>query len=373
MRKFLILGILILMAGLTACNRGGGTNDPINPQIQVAFHDVPYPTEENLRIGYTLKTWEYEQDGLDLQEIQVLNAATGQELYRIGKAELPRIYKSPLASPYFTVDTLTNYYISIQLPIPLTDTPPSTVFHRLVFRNVNDGSTTVAEGGAFSPRLNESPVAIAPPLKGENINFINLSTNGYHFYIMLFVNGELYRSERFAFDTMEVSSDLQQADNGGNPNLNSSYFNYGKPLYAVADGVVVHLQDGRPENNGSAHDAVLSSADEYGGNYLVLDIGNGRYAFYCHCIPNSFTVSLGDRVKEGDQVARLGNSGNSDAPHLHFHIADSPNLWYSKGLPFVFKRFTRTGTYVYPGPGTPSTPETFTNRAMENNAVVTLE
>jgi len=42
-------------------------------------------------------------------------------------------------------------------------------------------------------------------------------------------------------------------------------------------------------------------------------------------------------VDAGDQVGRLGNSGNTDSPHLHFHVMDSPNPLASNGLPFVLE------------------------------------
>ncbi len=156
--------------------------------------------------------------------------------------------------------------------------------------------------------------------------------------------------------------------------MNTSYFNYGRNLHAVADGVVVHVQDGRPENSGGAQDVTFRTADEYAGNYLVLDIGGGRYAFYCHCIPGSFLVKEGDTVKEGDPLAKLGNSGNSTAPHLHFHIADGPDLWTSRGIPIALKKYTKIGTFDFDlGSGTSLPHETFTNAMMENTGVFTVE
>ena len=72
-----------------------------------------------------------------------------------------------------------------------------------------------------------------------------------------------------------------------------------------------------------------------GGNYVALDIGNGKYALYAHVQPGSLRVKVGDRVKRGQVLALLGNSGNSTEPHVHFQIADGPTFLSSEGLPYA--------------------------------------
>lgn len=59
-------------------------------------------------------------------------------------------------------------------------------------------------------------------------------------------------------------------------------------------------------------------------------------------------MSVGDQVNQGDVLARLGNSGNSTVPHLHFHVSeifDTQNAsgLNGSGLPFVFKSFEILG------------------------------
>jgi murein DD-endopeptidase MepM/ murein hydrolase activator NlpD len=73
-------------------------------------------------------------------------------------------------------------------------------------------------------------------------------------------------------------------------------------------------------------------------------MGKGRFAFYAHLQPGSIRVKVGDTVKTGQVLGLLGNSGNSDAPHLHFHIMDGPRPLSSNGLPYRFTRFTSAGT-----------------------------
>ncbi|MDX1983227.1 MAG: M23 family metallopeptidase [Bryobacteraceae bacterium] len=74
-----------------------------------------------------------------------------------------------------------------------------------------------------------------------------------------------------------------------------------------------------------------------GGNYIVLDLGGGRFAFYAHLQPGSLRVKPGDKVKRGQVLGLACNSGNSTEPHLHFHVSNGPDPLASEGLPFVFE------------------------------------
>jgi murein DD-endopeptidase MepM/ murein hydrolase activator NlpD len=76
----------------------------------------------------------------------------------------------------------------------------------------------------------------------------------------------------------------------------------------------------------------------------VLDLGAGRYALYAHLRAGSITVKPGDRVKRGQSIARVGNSGNTLAPHLHFHVMDTPSPLASNGLPYAIDAFEVTGS-----------------------------
>ena len=76
----------------------------------------------------------------------------------------------------------------------------------------------------------------------------------------------------------------------------------------------------------------------------MQDIGGGTYAFYAHLkTGNPFDLQVGQQLTRGDRLGLLGNTGNTDAPHLHFHLMDSPNPLASNGLPFVFDTFTLDG------------------------------
>src|SRR4029079_7984120 len=79
------------------------------------------------------------------------------------------------------------------------------------------------------------------------------------------------------------------------------------------------------------------------GHHVVVDIGAGGFAFYAHMQPGSVRVKVGDKVKPGQVLGLLGNSGNTNTPHLHFHVMDGPSPLLSNGLPYVFTSFTWHG------------------------------
>jgi murein DD-endopeptidase MepM/ murein hydrolase activator NlpD len=110
----------------------------------------------------------------------------------------------------------------------------------------------------------------------------------------------------------------------------------------VADGTVAVAADNLPEQTPGTFPTNISPA-EADGNSVVLDIGNGFYANYAHFQPGSVKVQVGDTVKRGDVLGLVGNSGNSVAPHLHFHVMNGPSQLASEGLPYLIDSFTVTG------------------------------
>jgi murein DD-endopeptidase MepM/ murein hydrolase activator NlpD len=86
---------------------------------------------------------------------------------------------------------------------------------------------------------------------------------------------------------------------------------------------VAAVTDGYPEQTPGKFPAGIS-VDEADGNSVILDLGQHRYALYAHLKPRSIKVKRGQSVMRGQLIALVGNSGNSVAPHLHFHVIDTP-------------------------------------------------
>jgi murein DD-endopeptidase MepM/ murein hydrolase activator NlpD len=86
-----------------------------------------------------------------------------------------------------------------------------------------------------------------------------------------------------------------------------------------------------------------------------LDIGNGAYAFYAHLIKASLLVKPGDKVTKGQPIAKLGNTGNANASHLHFQIMNGPSAIASPGTPYLIDSFDYQGQISPQASTTPTT------------------
>jgi hypothetical protein len=192
-------------------------------------------------------------------------------------------------------------------------------------------------------RLQPGPaVVIDPPLRGPRWLAVNGCCDALtsHRGAVMAVNGILRVPERFAIDWLQLQPDNRLYT--GNLAKLENYHYFGVPVYAVADGRVVNLYDKAEEQTpGQPKRGIVP--ENIGGNMLVVDIGGGNYAFFAHLQPGSLRVKLNDHVKRGQIIALLGNTGNSDAPHLHFHVMDGPSPLDANGLPYVLTHFTTAG------------------------------
>jgi hypothetical protein len=191
-------------------------------------------------------------------------------------------------------------------------------------------------------RVADSTLTISAPLRGGQWAAVNGPSNSSdHRRALLPIDGHLYLGQRFAIDWVKLNASGQPASGDGSEN--KQFFGYSEPVLAVADGTVAAIQDGIPENKPGSL-ALKMDYSNIAGNFVSLDLGAGRFAGYAHLQPGSIRVKKDQRVHRGDVLGLLGNSGNSDAPHLHFEISDGPSLTQSEGLPYTLDSFKMTGS-----------------------------
>jgi hypothetical protein len=220
------------------------------------------------------------------------------------------------------------------------DAVPEGIKHRIVGTQGHDPEPLALEYSAIP--IGGTPVRLAPPLRGDGWVAANGPSNDtHHRRSWMSYEGRALFPERFAIDFARLY-DTGGLTNG-DPAVNANYRGYGAEAVAVADASVALIKDGIPDNVPANRAPSGLTVDTMGGNLVVLDLGNGRYAFYAHLQPGSIRVKAGDRVRTGQTLGLVGNSGNGNAPHLHFQVSDRPALLLSDGLPFVIDSFVHEG------------------------------
>lgn len=120
------------------------------------------------------------------------------------------------------------------------------------------------------------------------------------------------------------------------------YYGFGEDVLAVADGTVVSVRDGMADQAPFVLMTPKSTLD-YGGNNVMVEIAPNVFAWYAHLREHSVAVKVGDAVKAGSPIGKLGNTGPSEGPHLHLGLLDKPDPIAGRSLPFVFDGFTLVG------------------------------
>lgn len=153
--------------------------------------------------------------------------------------------------------------------------------------------------------------------------------------------GHEERSQNFAFDAVGLGPHLELLRGDGTKN--TDFVGYGLDVLAPADGVVVYTRNDVADNPARGNQdfgALLLLPDPpwgVAGNCVVIDHQDGEFSLLAHMQPGSVRVKKGDRVKQGDLLGKLGNSGATTGPHLHYHLMDGPTLLRSDGLPARFE------------------------------------
>jgi murein DD-endopeptidase MepM/ murein hydrolase activator NlpD len=184
---------------------------------------------------------------------------------------------------------------------------------------------------------------IGPPLRGGTWLAGNgPSARSGHRRALIPIGGVPSIAQRFAIDWVRVND--TDSTYSGDRLKNENYIAEGNDALAVANGRVVAVKDGLPENvPGVNSRAVPITLETVGGNHVIIDIGGGRYAFYAHLKPGAIRVKVGDTVKKGQVIGLVGNTGNSTEPHLHFHISDGNSPLGSEGVPYGLDSFEIVG------------------------------
>lgn len=251
----------------------------------------------------------------------------------IGPAQTALIWLDVTVDDTAGIPADISHVIGISLPQPQ---PPLT-------------EPTMTETIAPTTVDNRKPVTISPPLSGANW----VDANGCcgmtpHRMAVNPLNGQLWAPERYAIDYVQLTPDGRLFNGNRGDLLGYPYF--GADVHAVADGQVAAVVDNLPEQVPGAVPVALP-LDQYAGNHVIQDIGGGNYVMYAHLKTGSVTVKVGDKITTGQVLGAVGNTGNTDTPHLHFQLMSSPDPLRANGLPFMFDKFRLDARIASAGDG----------------------
>lgn len=333
-------------------------------EIRVPKPPVAAPVDGGAALAYELHVTNWAPQAFNVQRVEVVSGSDGRVLLALADSTLARSLTRPGTVPSSPSDRTRlgggmRGVTWLWVPVD-AETPPTSVHHRITVEETagaDSGRTRVFEGGAVP--VSRDIAVIGPPLRGGAWLTANGPSNeSGHRRAMIPIAGMPAIAQRFAIDYVRV--DTGGSTVNGDRARNENFYAENADAIAVADGIVVATKDSIPENvPGVSSRAVPITLETVGGNHVILEIGGGRYAFYAHLRPGSLRVKTGDRVRRGQVLGLVGNSGNSTEPHLHFHLADANSPLGSEGIPYVHESFELVGRCKGPPTGCTrsSTPE----------------
>lgn len=313
---------------------------------------------------------------IDRVEIDLMSAETAIQTHRLGATDLENAAKKGTAlqqggflTQYafqFRPDVLLGSGVGLSGTTRLTPHTALLIGHRFfaftgaprnlnvrVFGRRDDGAPVTVEG-SLPIETEASKVQYHFPLAGRWYIGAGQALHHHHRWVV---------PEEFALDIGRLGEG--GVTHRGDGSKLSDYYAYGQDVLAAADGVIVAAEGSIPEST-----ALLRLPDEASetyekrimemqagllakgflyaaGNYVVIEHTGGEYSFYGHLQQGSTRVHKGDRVKRGQPIARLGNSGNTTEPHLHFHVTNGADPILSAGIPV---RFDNIEIFLSDGP-----------------------
>jgi murein DD-endopeptidase len=345
-RFFSAFGLILalLQAGL-ARERG--------PRVEVVCPAAPIPVkvEDKQALVYELHITNFDVVPLTLKQLEIsADTDKSQPLKIIADAALSAIMteagSTSGAKDSQIIGPGKRAVIFLWIELGADQRTPVSLRHRMVFvagvpSEGNAPTETTLEDFPVAVSQDAVPVLTPPFAGGVWAAGDGPSNDSGHRRSIFAIDGHIYSPERFAIDWVKVGANGDSHDGTAR---NENWWGYGEPILAVADGEVTQIVDGIAENTPRVLPKPVT-LDNIAGNYVIVRIAANRYVTFAHLQPGSIKVRVHDHVRRGDVLARLGNSGNSTGPHLHFQLTDGNSVLQSEGVPFVFEKFT------YLGPG----------------------
>jgi hypothetical protein len=332
--------------GSTTPSPAVGDAQRLTPIVgEVPHAPVPFDgSDGRTHLVYELEATNFSGGKTTIEKLKVLDADTGEVVDALGAKEVAsRLQPAGLRN---TVDAFAPSMaanIFLHVIFDEANRVPDRLIHRLVVEAeaAPPDQRRVTEEVAPADVDRRDVAVVGPPLKGKNYVAADACCDATrHTRATLPINGQVWLAQRYAVDYEQLDSESRFFV--GKKEKLENWKIYGKKALAVADGTVVKVIDGLPEQVPGVFPENIG-VEEADGNAVILDIGGGNHALYAHFQPGSVRVEEGEQVERGEVLGLVGNSGNSLAPHLHFHVMSGPLALASNGLPYEVDSFTLTG------------------------------
>src|SRR5262245_38364640 len=321
--------------------------EPSTAIVVAPFHEAHQVRGDDGRthVEYYLLVTNVFDGEVTVTAIEITNEA-GKVIGHLDGSELAQATQTLIdGKPAKAIPPSGSVAIEVDLILP-PDMLPSRLQHRLVYEFAQGdplasliGSREVV--GVEVEVSKSEPVPIIAPLTGPGWVALNgCCVPNIHRNVRVAAGTRIATPETFAIDWIQIEGD-KFFEGDGKAVKQFPYF--GAEVRSVADGEVVAVRDGMPESQPFMPPKTVHAPIDYAGNHVITRIGPDVYALYAHLQAGKIAVKIGDKVKAGLRIGRLGNSGNSSAPHLHFGLLDRPNPLTANSLPFVIDQFELTG------------------------------
>jgi len=348
--------------------------------MTVPFGPIPVDSTNGVNIAYELEFSGMDSMMFAPETVEVLDADTEKLLYSpnasvLSKTAFPASVPPPNSSELQNgTSKLSKPRISIWFKVS-PDAVPDRLINRVTFNRTAEGLaplTVTSEN--ITVRKDLAPVVVGSPVKGPGWAVMETTSPVVHHVTSQITMANVTRvPQRYAQDFILINTTTGTAF-ASNMSIARDYYGFGQNLYAVGNGTIVYARDGEPDIEITTEKPPVT-IDTALGNGVVIDLGDNKYACYGHMVNGSVRVKVGDTVTEGQVIGLMGNTGNSDAPHLHFQvITDNPAVLGGEGYPIVYRSFTVTGrfdeeniTAIFYNQSLPQE-----NRLMENDVIVTF-
>lgn len=290
---------------------------------------------------YELHLDNFAHSDLKPLRVEVVDASSARLLavYE-GQALEQRLDRSGVqwkAETYTAIPSGRRGVVFIELGI--ADVLPQTLRHRIAYTDNRSGSDVRwVEGAGVAVVTGRTPVLSPPLMGGPWLAVYDARWERGHRRAGYAIGGKLRTPGRYAVDWVKLDSSGRKSPAGSD--LVARTYSHGQDVLAVADGVIVQVNDQAAERT-----RLTERLANTLGNHVVLKLDSGEFAHYGHLRPGSATRTAGARVRAGEKIAEVGFSGSASDPQLHFALTDGPDELASEGLAYVFDQYRSLGRY----------------------------